>query len=82
MFEHNRPGDLLQVNIRIFSVSGNLVKSIDHTINSKGNRSFEIQWDGTDHFGQKVGRGVYIYQINIKDNNGNKQKARQKLVLL
>ncbi|MFN5333975.1 MAG: type IX secretion system sortase PorU [Bacteroidota bacterium] len=82
MFEHNRPGDLLQVNVRIFSVAGNLVRTIDQTINSKGTRSFEIQWDGTDHFGQKVGRGVYIYQINVKDSNGNKQSARQKLVLL
>lgn len=82
MFEHNRPGDLLQVNIRIFSVAGNLVKTINQTINSKGTRSFEIPWDGTDHFGQKVGRGVYIYQINVKDSNGNKQSARQKLVLL
>jgi hypothetical protein len=82
MFEHNRPGDLLQVNIRVFSVAGNLVKTINQTINSKGTRSFEIQWDGTDHFGQKVGRGVYIYQINVKDSNGNQQSARQKLVLL
>jgi hypothetical protein len=82
MFEHNRPGDNLDVNIRIFSVAGNLVKTMQHTINSKGTRSFEIQWDGTDHFGQKVGRGVYIYQINVKDSQGNKQSARQKLVLL
>jgi flagellar hook assembly protein FlgD len=82
MFEHNRPGDLLQVNIRIFSVAGHLVKTIDQTINSKGTRSFDIEWDGKDHFGQKIGRGVYIYQINVKDSNGNKQSARQKLVLL
>ena len=82
MFEHNRPGDQLQATIQIFTVSGQLVKKISQTINSKGNRSFELEWDGTDHFGRKVGRGVYIYQVDIKDSQGKKQSARQKLVLL
>lgn len=82
MFEHNRPGDNLQVNIRIFSVSGKLVKSIQRTINDPGNRSFEINWDGRDDFGNKIGRGVYIYQLDVKDSNGKKQSALQKLVIL
>jgi hypothetical protein len=82
MFEHNRAGDLLQVNIRIFSVSGKLVKSVYRTINTTGNRSFEIEWDGTDDFGRKTGRGVYIYQLEVKDSAGKKQSALQKLVVL
>ena len=82
MFEHNRPGDQLQVMIRIFSVSGKLVKSMIRTINNEGNRSFEIEWDGRDDYGQKIGRGVYIYQLEVKDSKGKKQTAIQKLVLL
>jgi hypothetical protein len=82
MFEHNRPGDLLQVSIRIFTVSGKLVKSIRRTINNEGNRSFEIEWDGRDDYGAKIGRGVYIYQLDVKDSNGKKQSALQKLVIL
>ncbi|MFN9709801.1 MAG: FlgD immunoglobulin-like domain containing protein, partial [Bacteroidota bacterium] len=82
MFEHNRPGDMLQVQVRIYSVAGNLVKTINQTINSTGNRSFDIEWDGTDNFGRKIGRGVYIYDLNIKDSKGKKRSARQKLVLL
>lgn len=82
MFEHNRPGDVLQVTIRIFSVSGKLVKSLYRTINTTGNRSFEIDWDGTDDFGRKTGRGVYIYQLEVKDSQGKKQSALQKLVVL
>jgi flagellar hook assembly protein FlgD len=82
MFEHNRPGDNLQVTIRILSVSGKLVKSIYRTINNAGNRSFEIDWDGKDDFGNKIGRGVYIYQLDVKDSNGKKQSALQKLVIL
>lgn len=82
MFEHNRPGDNLQVLIRIYTVSGKVVKTITRTIIDEGNRSFEIEWDGKDDYGQKIGRGVYIYQLEVKDSNGKKQSALQKLVVL
>nr|WP_294906300.1 type IX secretion system sortase PorU [uncultured Lacibacter sp.] len=82
MFEHNRPGDQLQVLIRIYAVSGKVVKTISRTIFNEGNRSFDIEWDGTDDFGRKIGRGVYIYQLEVKDSFGKKQSALQKLVLL
>ncbi len=82
MFEHNRPGENLLVTIRIFSVTGKLVKSINRTINNEGNRSFEIEWDGKDDYGIKIGRGVYIYQVNVKDSKGKKQSALQRLVIL
>lgn len=82
MFEHNRPGDNLQVTLRIFSIAGKLVKSIYRTINNTGNRSFEIEWNGTDEFENKIGRGVYIYRLEVKDSNGKKQSAIQKLVIL
>lgn len=82
MFEHNRPGDVLDVSIRIFTVAGNLVKNIRQTINSSGNRSFEIEWDGKDDYGRKTARGVYIYRIEVKDSEGKKKTAIQKLVVL
>lgn len=82
MFEHNRPGDVLQVGIRIFTVSGKLVNSLQRTINSTGNRSFEIEWDGTDAFGRKVGRGVYLYRLEVKDSNGKRKSVFQKLMIL
>ncbi|MFT3845560.1 MAG: type IX secretion system sortase PorU [Lacibacter sp.] len=82
MFEHNRPGDNLKVLIRIYTVSGKVVKTITRTIINEGNRSFDIDWDGKDDFGQKIGRGVYVYQLEVKDSNGEKQSVLQKLVVL
>jgi hypothetical protein len=82
MFEHNRPGDLLSVSIRVFTASGKLVKNIRKTINNAGNRSFEIEWNGEDDFGEKLARGVYIYRIEVKDSQGKKKTALQKLVIL
>ena len=41
-----------------------------------------IQWDGLDEFGDKIGKGVYVYQITAKNSKGDTDKAIQKLVLL
>jgi hypothetical protein len=82
MFEHNRPGDMLDVSVRIFSSAGKLVKNIRQTINSTGNRSFEIEWDGKTDFGERLARGVYIYRIEVKDSQGKSRRAIQKLVIL
>src|SRR6185436_9743298 len=38
-FEHNRPGQDLQVKVEIFTVSGKLIKTVKQTINDAGNRS-------------------------------------------
>lgn len=81
-FEHNQPGENLNVLINIFSVSGKLVHQIKRTINTSGNRSAEIEWDGKDNFSsEKIGRGVYIYRIIVTSNNG-KAETTQKLYLL
>ncbi len=64
-FEHNQPGENLQVHIRIYTVAGKLVKTIQETINTDGNRSFGVEWDGKDEYGEKLGRGLYIYQLVV-----------------
>jgi hypothetical protein len=41
-----------------------------------------IQWDGRDDFGDKLGRGVYIYRLAILDINNKKAEKIEKLVIL
>ncbi|MFC2096333.1 type IX secretion system sortase PorU, partial [Bacteroidota bacterium] len=81
-FDHNRPNEDLEVLIQIFTVSGKLVKTINTTINSNAFRSEPINWDGLDDFGDKIGRGVYIYQIKIRTIDGETVKKIEKLVIL
>lgn len=81
MFEHNRKGDILDVRIEVFSVSGKLVKTIQETALSS-ERRVELAWDGLDDYGDRIGKGVYIYRVVLKDSTGEKQEAYQKLVLL
>lgn len=82
MFEHNKPGVALDVKIEIFSVSGKIVKTILKNINTIGYRVDDITWDGLDDYGDKIGKGVYIYRVTLKEESGKKISQYQKLVLL
>ena len=82
MFEHNKPGVPMDLKIEIFSVSGKVIKTITKSINTSGYRVDDITWDGLDDFGDKIGKGVYIYRISLKDDSGKKVNQYQKLVIL
>ncbi len=81
-FDHNRPGEELQVNITIYTVTGKLVKTIRNTIISSGTRSNEVEWNGRDDYGSKIGRGVYIYRLTVKTTDGQTAQKLQKLYIL
>ena len=60
-----------------------LIKSIKTQINSLGNnKPNPIEWDGKDDFGDQIGRGVYIYQLEVQTPNGDSSKKLEKLVIL
>jgi hypothetical protein len=80
-FEHNRPGQDLQVKIEIFTVAGRIIKSLSHTINTEGTRSCEVEWDGRDEYGAKIGRGVYLYRLKITSADNQKKQTLGKLVI-
>ncbi|WP_315818114.1 T9SS type A sorting domain-containing protein [Paraflavitalea speifideaquila] len=81
-FEHNRPGEELYVDIQVFTVTGKLVKGIRRTIFSAGNRSSEVEWDGRDEYGSKIGRGVYIYRLRVQTMDGKTAQKLEKLFIL
>ena len=70
-FEHNRPGDDLQILVQIFTVSGKLVKTINKSISSSGSRVADIRWDAKDDYGDKLARGVYVYRLKVKASDGS-----------
>ena len=82
-FEHNMPDQLLDVHITVFTITGKSVKTIRQQVVTDGYISRDdISWDGTDDFGDKLARGVYIYKITIKNNTGLSQSKIEKLVIL
>ena len=80
-FEHNRPGQDLQTKIEIFTLTGKIIKTLTYTINTQGNRSSEVEWDGRDEYGARVGRGVYLYKLKIATTENKKKQVIGKLVI-
>lgn len=82
-FNHNKPNEPLEVQVQIFTVSGKLVKTINQTVNSDGNLSRTINWNGLDDFGDKIGKGVYVYKLKVKSLLSNVTAEKyEKLVIL
>ncbi|HMT29115.1 MAG TPA: type IX secretion system sortase PorU [Bacteroidia bacterium] len=81
-FEHNRPCNTLDVQVQVYTVSGKLIKTINRQVTCQGYRVDDLEWDGRDDFGDKIGRGVYVYRLKIKDSDGATAEKYEKLVVL
>jgi len=82
-FNHNKPNELLEVQIQIFTVAGKLVKTINQNIQTTGNLSRSIAWNGLDDFGNKIGKGVYVYKMRVNATETNLVSEKyEKLVIL
>lgn len=88
-FNHNSP-DPLDISVQIFTVSGKLVRTLNGQtsadelcFNGSSSLSRSMVWDGRDDFGDKIGKGVYIYKLKVRSSRLNKQVEKiQKLVIL
>jgi hypothetical protein len=81
-FEHNQVCSQLDVQIQILTVAGNLVKTINRSVQTQGFRSEGIVWDGLDDFGDQLAKGVYIYRLKVRTPEGEIAEKLEKLVLL
>ncbi|HVD97523.1 MAG TPA: type IX secretion system sortase PorU [Cytophagaceae bacterium] len=82
-FDHNRAGDDLDVMIQIYTVSGKLVKTLDTKVYMSGSHFQGLDWDGRDDYGDKIGKGVYVYRVWIRaPRDGSQVHKYERLVLL
>jgi len=81
-YEHNQPRTEHEILIQIYTVSGKIVKTIEGNNFSAGFLSEPVFWDGLDDYGDRIGKGVYIYKIRVKTENGNVTEKYEKLLLL
>ena len=82
-FNHNKPNEPLEVQVQIFTVSGKLIKTINQQVQTNGNLVRNIVWNGLDDFGNKLGKGVYIYKLKVTSTISNISSEKyEKLVIL
>ena len=82
-FTHNRPFEPLEVQVQIMTITGKVVWTKNQIITTTGFLSREISWDGKDDFGDRIGKGVYVYKLTVKSTATNSKTEKfEKLVIL
>ena len=81
-FDHNALGQQLEIRVQIFTISGKLVKTIDYTDQSESYRAGPINWDGRDDYGDRIGKGTYIYKIKVTNAFDQTVEKYEKIVIL
>ncbi len=73
IFSHNRAGDDLNTRIKIYTVAGRLVKTLEQTTSASPN-NIRIDWDGRDDDGQELANGIYLYKVIVRSLRGDFQR--------
>ena len=82
-FSHNKPFEPLDVQVQIMTITGKVIWTKNQVVTTDGFLSKEISWDGKDDFGDKIGKGVYIYKLTVKSTISNSKTEKfEKLVIL
>jgi hypothetical protein len=63
------------VTLSVYDSSGKLVRTL--VTETRGVGPHEVEWDGTDNMGNRVGSGVYFYRLDA----GKFQQSRKMLLL-
>jgi flagellar hook assembly protein FlgD len=82
-FSHNRPFEPLEVQVQVMTITGKIVWTKNQTVSTDGFLSRDITWDGKDDFGDRIGKGVYVYKLTVKSTLSYKKAEKiEKLVIL
>jgi hypothetical protein len=82
-FSHNRPFEPLEVQVQVMTITGKIVWTKNQTVTTDGFLCRDITWDGKDDFGDRIGKGVYVYKLTVKSTLTNKKAEKiEKLVIL
>jgi len=80
--EHNRPDEEFDVTVRIFDMSGRIIRIINNTIYSTGYQLTPVLWDGRSESGRRVGRGFYPYNVTVRTESGETASVSGQMIIL
>ncbi|WP_375559281.1 C25 family cysteine peptidase [Bernardetia sp. OM2101] len=67
------------IRIQIMTITGKIVRTITKDELGAiriGDNVTDFTWDGTDEYGDKLANGVYLYKVDIRDNQLNFEHAQ------
>jgi hypothetical protein len=71
-----------KVNIRVYTITGELVYEIPDNLTSSRVGYNEVYWDGKNKANSFVANGTYVYIIYFKDLNGTEHKKSGKFTVV
>ncbi len=81
VFEHNKVGGTVDLQLDIFRMDGQLVTSLESKNLIMLNQYVSLDWDGRDANGQLLSSGLYVYRFQLTDETGKQIIAHQKLMI-
>ena len=85
VFEHNQPGVPMDINIRVYTLSGQPVTTIRREQYISGGNLVKIDWHGRDDDQHRLATGTYLYhvQVQTETDQGRQRKDQiERLVIL
>jgi hypothetical protein len=81
-FEHNQADQPLEITIHVYSLEGQLVRTITDQYFASGYKYVSADWNGTDESGSKLRQGMYIYKVLVRNYDGTQAQETSKLIIL
>jgi len=85
IFEHNQPRVPMDINIRIFTLSGKPVTTIRREQYIAGGNMVRIDWHGRDDDQHRLASGTYLYHVQVRIETDQGRQIRdniERLVIL
>ncbi len=79
---YDRPESQVTVDISVFDISGRLLWENSTTGSYDFATPFTVDWDLTTATGNRLGRGVYVYQASIKTPGGDNKSSKSKKLII
>lgn len=80
-FEHNQKDNEIDIQIKIYDIMGQLVRTIEEHSFGTTARINPIRWDGTSDSGKKLSAGMYVYNITVTGSQNEKTSGYSKLII-
>ena len=80
-FEHNQKDNDIDVVVNIYDVMGQLVKTITERRYGTTLRIEPVKWDGRSDDGSPLSAGIYVYNVTVKNAQGEETSGYSKLII-
>ena len=80
-FGHNQVGNNMDVQIRIYDITGRLVTIVNEQVQGTSARTNPIYWNGCASNGSKLNSGLYVYSIAATNDQGETAVITSKFIV-